>query len=80
MKFLVSFEERFEAESEEDSYDKVFEFLEDCIANGDLTPFSFHPIRCQTHDGVEDLNAISEDTPIYEDCDKCKEADEGGKQ
>jgi|TARA_R110000824_G_scaffold745_1_gene4655 hypothetical protein len=41
MKFKVTFVDEFECESIEDCCDELIEFLNSCVTNGDVTPFTF---------------------------------------
>lgn len=41
MKFVVKFNDEIEAETEEDAYDILLEFLRECVEFGDLTAFDF---------------------------------------
>lgn len=43
-KFMVTFKDVFEAETEDQCYDKLREYLTDCVNFGDVTAFEFEDI------------------------------------
>lgn len=44
-KFLVTFKDTIVAETEEDAYDKLLEFMRDTVRFEDVTPFDFKEIK-----------------------------------
>jgi hypothetical protein len=41
MKYKVQFNDEIEANSPEEAYDMILEYLKDCVKFGDVTGFSF---------------------------------------
>jgi hypothetical protein len=41
MRYKIIFNDEIEANSEDDAYDKLLEYLQDCVDNGDVTAFNF---------------------------------------
>lgn len=45
MKYLVTFKDEFEADSEEQAYDQLLVYLGDCVRNADVVAFDFKEVK-----------------------------------
>jgi hypothetical protein len=43
-KFEVTYRDEFEANTEEEAYDKFLTYLEDCVIDRDITVFQFYEL------------------------------------
>lgn len=41
MTYTITFKDTIDAETEEQAYDKLLEYLKKCVDNGDVTAFNF---------------------------------------
>lgn len=44
-KYLVTFKDTLEANSEEDAYDELIKYLQDVVRYEDVTPFDFKEVK-----------------------------------
>ena len=44
-KFEITYKDEIEVESEEDAYEWLLQYLNECVRNGDVSVFNFYEIR-----------------------------------
>lgn len=49
MKYKVTFQDEIEAETIEDAFDQLLEYLKDCVNMGDVTAFTFKDENGEEH-------------------------------